>query len=501
MPRSDRSRPVLGFWRILLLFVAGVLGIAAVCLVVFGNSQRQLQFGVLLGLWAFLIGAFLGFGSRRGQADQAAAVAEAERRSAQLHEAQLQVSQLQYAQLEAAQEVRSKQEVELRKFGEMQLSREAAARREADLNLEISLRREIERMMTEQLGALRDEVAALRAEVVDKLGGQLRLERIETTRVIGSDLEALQHEIRRLAGSKESLAQAPAAVSAPLSQLPRRPAEPSRAGQPAGHDIVDAEVIEPEVRRSGPIPESASAEAEPVRVAKVQAEAIRAASAQAEAVRAASVHVEAEPVRGAAAQAEAKAAPVEPVVMSKPATGRQVPEPSPAKPGWSAPTVVAANPPVSDQAESTSAEEAEPVAAEKVEPTSAEKVEPVAAEASEPSAGGVVPPLYRQSEQVAAFTADFDPFAGLPRLSPLPDDIELIQDSEPEPEPVDEESAGRRRAPDAGAQRYHGRRRADGEPEEVETTAGRRRADGESGGRRRAPDDAPDDLMARLTDR
>src|ERR1700712_4594781 len=215
MPRSDRSRPALGFWRIVLLLAAGALGVAALCLVVFGNSQRQLQLGVLLGLWAFLIGAFLGFGSRRSQSEQAAAVAQAERRSAQLHEAQLQVSHLQYAQLEAAQEVRSRQEVELRKFGEMQLSREAAARREADLNLEISLRREIERMMTEQLGALRDEVAALRAEVVDKLGGQLRLERIETTRVIGSDLEALQHEIRRLAGGHDRLCAAPAALSPP----------------------------------------------------------------------------------------------------------------------------------------------------------------------------------------------------------------------------------------------------------------------------------------------
>jgi hypothetical protein len=437
MPRSDRSRPALGFWRIVLLLAAGALGVAALCLVVFGNSQRQLQFGVLLGLWAFLIGAFLGFGSLRSQSEQAAAVAEAERRSAQLHEAQLQVSQLQYAQLEAAQEVRSRQEVELRKFGEMQLSREAAARREADFNLEISLRREIERMMTEQLGALRDEVAALRAEVVDKLGGQLRLERIETTRVIGSDLEALQHEIRRLAGSQESIAHAPAAVSAPLAQLPRQAAEPVGASRPDRHDIVDAEVIEPESSRAEPTPEPAG-EAEP------------------------------QPVR-------AGSQPV-PVASEPPAAGRPT-----AKPGWSAPTVVGANPPAADKPD-------------------------LPGEQSEPSDTGSVPPLYRKSERVAAFTDSFDPFAGLPRLSPLPDDIELIQDPEPvQDEPVDEEPAGRRRAPDAGEQRYHGRRRADGEPEEApvqpETSGGRRRADGEAAGRRRAPDDAPDDLLTRITER
>ena len=49
-----------------------------------------------------------------------------------------------------------------------------------------------------ELSELRTEVAALRNELVEKVGGQLRLERIETTRLIGSDLEALQHELRRL---------------------------------------------------------------------------------------------------------------------------------------------------------------------------------------------------------------------------------------------------------------------------------------------------------------
>ncbi|MDQ2958692.1 MAG: hypothetical protein M3Y42_17250, partial [Actinomycetota bacterium] len=236
MPRRDQARAPLGFWRIAAIVLASALGLVAVCLVVFGTSQRQLQFGVLLGLWGGLIGAFLVFGSRRSQAEQTAQLAEAEYRANQLHEAQVQVSQLQRAQLEAAQEVRSKQEVELRKLGEVQLSREVAARREADLNLELSLRREIERMMNEHIGALRDEVAALRAEVVDKLGGQLRLERIETTRLIGSDLEALQHEIRRLGRSQESIASPSAAVSAPLPHLNSR----------SEQDIVDAEVIEAE---------------------------------------------------------------------------------------------------------------------------------------------------------------------------------------------------------------------------------------------------------------
>ena len=90
-------------------------------------------------------------------------------------------------------------------------------------------------MLVEQLSSLRAEVAALRAEVVDKLGGQLRLERIETTRVIGSDLEALQHEIRRLAAARpDSLAALGAAGGRPAGTGAGRPgaARPSRPGLP-----------------------------------------------------------------------------------------------------------------------------------------------------------------------------------------------------------------------------------------------------------------------------
>ncbi len=459
MPRRDRARAPLGFWRIAGLVLAAALGLAAVCLVVFGDSQKQLQVGVLLGLWGGLIGAFMVYGSRRSQVEQAGELAEAEYRANRLHEAQLQVSQLQQAQLEAANESRAKQEIELRKLGEVQLSREVAARREADLNLEISLRREIEKMMTEHIGALRDEVAALRAEVVEKLGGELRLERIETTRLIGSDLEALQHEIRRLAGSQESIGHAPSAVSAPLPHLARETIlarengdfsqPPMPAGRPARRredvaDIVDAEVIEADQHSKPASTERPAPQAPP---APAPAPAARRAPA-AEAARAA-----------------------EPVSRPEPAPDRPVPA------GWSASTVV--------------------------DPLNSPDTTPTATEPAPRS----VPPLYRQSEQVAAFTSSFDPFAGLPRLSPLPDDIDLIADERVAAQPG---SAGRRRAPDEHpdddpepAGNHSGRRRAPDEPAPMaeEQPAGRRRASDERGGRRRAPDDAPDDLMARLTDR
>lgn len=441
MPRRDQTRSALGFWRVVALVIATGLGLAAVCLVVFGNSQKQLQIGVLLGLWGGLIGAFLVFGSRRSQAEQTAQLAETEYRANKLYEAQLQVSQLQQAQLEGASRARARQELELRKMGEVQLSREVAARREADLNLEISLRREIEKLMAEHIGSLRDEVAALRAEVVEKLGGELRLERIETTRLIGSDLEALQYEIRRLAGSQPGIASAPLSQVAPDDAGSALPMEPS--GNPGRRredvaDIIDAEVIE----------------------------------------------------AGHAVPAEQPAEPVEWTTAFEPTPARE-PAAQAAEP---TPPPMPADPPALGVDPLTALVPVAPVAEPK----------PVS-----------VPPLYRQSEQVAAFTSSFDPFAGLPRLSPLPEDVELIADEPIADEPPEQSSSslgtpaggGRRRAPDDEPSPTNisgGRRRAPDDANagiDEQPSGGHRRASDESHGRRRAPDDAPDDLMARLTDR
>jgi hypothetical protein len=223
--------------RLAAVTAAAALGAAALCLVVFGTSQKQLQLGVLLGLWSALLAACLLVVTRHGESDQTseAELAEVRSRAAELHEAQLQLVAGQHEQLETARQAYFAQEIELRQFGELQLARDAAARQESELKLEISLRRDIERVLSEQLAPLREEVAALRAEVVDKLGGQLRLERIETTRVIGSDLEALQHEIRRLAAANPQGLAAPARAAATST-----PARPER--QAAG--IVDAELVE-----------------------------------------------------------------------------------------------------------------------------------------------------------------------------------------------------------------------------------------------------------------
>jgi hypothetical protein len=236
MPQPAALRSLTGFWRTAVIGAAAGLGAAAVCLVVFGTTLRQQQLGVLLGLWGAVIAASLIFGSRRAHPDVAAAaeLEQARAQAAELHEAQLKVVAQQQEQLQAARQAYFMQEIEFRQFGELQLARDAAARRESELNLELSLRRELERVMAAQLGSLREEVAALRAEVLDKLGGQFRLERIETTRVTGSDLDALQNEIRRLAGTQPVLSVQPAA--------PAQPGSPRRS-EARSTGIVDAELV------------------------------------------------------------------------------------------------------------------------------------------------------------------------------------------------------------------------------------------------------------------
>src|SRR2546423_4852849 len=153
-----------GALRTLGMVGAVALGGVAVFLVVVGHSQKQVQIGLLVGLWGVLLGAFTLFGPRRAALDAEAEVASAP-------------------------------------------DRLPAHPREDDLKLEATVRREMERVLRDELSQLRGEVAGLRNDLVDKVSGslaekvsgQLRLERIETTRVISSDIDELQHEGPRLA--------------------------------------------------------------------------------------------------------------------------------------------------------------------------------------------------------------------------------------------------------------------------------------------------------------
>ena len=102
-------------------------------------------------------------------------------------------------------------------------------------------------MVAGELAELRAEVAALRNELLEKVGGQLRLERIETTRLIGSDLEALQHEVRSsslLATASTRRARVADRAEPVAGRVPDRiveprprPMAPSRAATPVDRPV------------------------------------------------------------------------------------------------------------------------------------------------------------------------------------------------------------------------------------------------------------------------
>jgi hypothetical protein len=139
------------------------LGAVAVWLIVTADNQKGTRVGALIGFWAMLLAAFAAFGTRSPVPAQP-----------------------------------PDRDVTSQPSGELARVEDATARREYEYRLMEMLRREITATMSAELVTLRADVAALRSELVEKVGGQIRLERIETTRVIGSDIEALQHEVRQM---------------------------------------------------------------------------------------------------------------------------------------------------------------------------------------------------------------------------------------------------------------------------------------------------------------
>jgi hypothetical protein len=151
--------------------LAVALGAVGVWLLVTGTSSpKRLEVGVLTGLWGLLLGAFSVFGSRHPLRHELADAPG--------------------------------QALAMRPTSELDRADDAAARRHFEARLEHMLRREIQTSMAREVSTLREEVGQLRIELLDKVGGQLQLERIETTRVIGSDIEALQREINQLKGAR-----------------------------------------------------------------------------------------------------------------------------------------------------------------------------------------------------------------------------------------------------------------------------------------------------------
>jgi hypothetical protein len=176
--RGTRRRPS-GVSRIVLSLLATGLGVAAVWLIVTADSTKMTKVGALLGFWALLIAAYPLLGAR-------------------------------------TPDPVSGTELDLRPSGGLERTEDAAARLEYERQLHQMIREEVRSLGAEVVG-LRAEVSALRTAILEQVGGQIRLERIETTRMIGSDLEALQHEVRQLNVARQAEAQ-PRVLDQPIAE-------------------------------------------------------------------------------------------------------------------------------------------------------------------------------------------------------------------------------------------------------------------------------------------
>src|SRR5262249_40056372 len=204
MPRS-RARTLVRWLGILLVLGLGAL---AVAMVVLGDSQKQLRIGVLLGIWAAVVAYFLP--SRHADQPQ---IVEAGSDPSRVYND---------VGIRTAPDPR-------REFREFQAQ------------LERTFRREMEQALNEHVARLRGEVALLRNELVEQVNGQLRLERSETTRALGSDIEALQQEIRRLAASREYLTPVPTLTATRETvTVAAAPGDTSVAGPPSVPRVVSS---------------------------------------------------------------------------------------------------------------------------------------------------------------------------------------------------------------------------------------------------------------------
>jgi hypothetical protein len=412
--------------------LAVVLGVIAVWLISTSTTPKSLQLGVLAGLWGAILGAFTAFGRR--QHDEPEAPAE------------------------------TGTELELRASGELDRADEAAARRAYEVRLEHMLRREINATMTREVASLRSEIAQLRQDLLEKVGGQLRLERIETTRLIGSDLEALQHEVRQLKQASTT-----GSLEIALGRLAG--ADLGRTRSVVEADVHTVERVDASVRPVQPTVEVREPIAPPPPPAPPEQRTPPPANAPAQQPAA---------PQPAAQQAAGPAAPG--ARLSPPVSrGPRLPQ----KADAAAPPRVAAPPPAAAPSESRPQQPARPAVP--------------------------LPPPPPPPIAVGAARGE-DPFASLPRIRPFTDfELDPIESvpaaAKPEREPEPAEGP-----------RYTGRRRVADEIEaekaaqaaekaaEAERDAGRHSRGGEGGAeapagrrhRRADESDSGEDLLARL---
>jgi hypothetical protein len=372
---AQRRRRLLAL-RVAAFIAAIALAVIGVWMIVTGNSTKSVRVGAIASFWALLLGAFAVLGSRVPSRD-------AERFTGPVAPVASQ----------PPPPPPHNAEVDVRHVGDVERATVAAARREFQATLQEMLQREVAAAVSREMAGLRSDVTALRNELVEKVGGQLHLERIETTRLIGSDLEALQHEVQQLRRT------------AGLEGDPTRSMRITHTLEPpppgTNHDVRDAEIVVERVHvSSAPTP------------ASTQLSVIHPETDTEQ-----PLHVEPTP------EDESAATP------PGPPEGESVPQ-------QPAPWPAAAPSPQPAEADAAPPEP---------EPESAPEPEPSTDHAPEP------PPERIAEAVTAAARAGADPFAGLPRLTPFTEfPLEPISASE-QSAPDDNggaESAGHRHRAD-----------------------------------------------------
>ncbi|HJQ41522.1 MAG TPA: DUF6779 domain-containing protein [Jatrophihabitantaceae bacterium] len=428
------------------LVIAGLLGAVAAWLIVTGDTQKDSRLGVVIGGWSLLLAAISVWGARRHEVGEVGG------------------------------------ELMIRSMTGLDRLSDAAAVRDYEQRLQALIRNEIHQTLGPELASLRSEVAALRSELVEKVGGQMRLERIETTRLIGSDLEALQQEVQQLKiARQERMEEFTRTSQAMLAAASVRP-EPTVWVDDPIVDVVEAVTVtptapEPTVHSEPPAPMEPPAAAAPTAppappvpfVPPVPAEPPppveppppAASPPPAEALPAWVWEPPAEPEREAEPVAEPERE-AEPAWIWQPE-----PEPEPVAPAaWTA---------VSESAEAPLPPPPPPAPAPAMPVAEAEPAPAPTAPAAEPAAAP------------AGFTPADDPFASLPRIRPFTEfDLDPIEPYEPPP-----------------ANDYAGRRRSGGEPPATRTETDEGPQPTPGGRRRRATDDdgGGDDLLSQILER
>ncbi|MBI1759286.1 MAG: hypothetical protein HYR62_08690 [Actinobacteria bacterium] len=231
--RSDPRRASQSRGRLVTLGVGALLAIAATGALILTDNLRVLRLAVVVALWAFVVATMASI--RRNP---------------------------------AADEPAPSRELELRREYQVELDREVAARREHESRIEADLRREAQDGLHRQVEELRHEVQGLRKDIVDRLDGELRLERIawhaESTRLTGTPpgLRGFRADDRPHAAGVPSVIGEPASPRAELSP----PAERWESSpRPTMDDYAAPRLPHPVAGPSGPWAGSAPAEHEPAR--------------------------------------------------------------------------------------------------------------------------------------------------------------------------------------------------------------------------------------------